>query len=158
MHIASDFLIGEMDRKLKLRQMATEAGNFYQDPRIDSLYNRYQQPFYLPSQANNGQGIFNLETELLRLTNQEKLDELLNILKFLQLLCDNCHHGFQNYLRNQEENANDTVIPLTTINIVSEVANIMIKLTEKLGNLIFTEFIVRINFFLIKIQISSTVS
>jgi hypothetical protein len=42
MHIASDFLIGEMDRKLKLRQMATEAGNYYQDPRIDSLYNRYQ--------------------------------------------------------------------------------------------------------------------
>jgi hypothetical protein len=37
MHIASDFLIGEMDRKLKLRQMATEAGNYYQDPRIDLL-------------------------------------------------------------------------------------------------------------------------
>jgi hypothetical protein len=49
MHLASDFLIEEMDKKLKLRQMATEAGNYYKDPRIDSLYNKYQQPFYLPS-------------------------------------------------------------------------------------------------------------
>lgn len=49
LHLASDFLIQEMDNKLKQRQLATEAGNFYKDPRIDSLYNRYQQPFYLPS-------------------------------------------------------------------------------------------------------------
>ncbi len=58
------------------------------------------------------------------------------------MVCDNCHQGFQDYLRNQEENALDTVIPLTTVNIVAECGNILIKLTEKLGNLIFSEFII----------------
>ena len=42
LHLASDLLIQEMDDKLKMRQLATESGNYYKDPRIDSLYNRYQ--------------------------------------------------------------------------------------------------------------------
>lgn len=64
------------------------------------------------------------------------------ILRLIQLLCDNCHAGFQNFLRNQE--LGSEITPLTTIDIVTEVANILIKMTDKLQNLIFSEVIVSV--------------
>lgn len=77
------------------------------------------------------------------MNSQQSQDELLNILRLIQLLCDNCHQGFQDYLRNQEENSDDALFtPLTTVNLVSEVAMVLIKLTEKLGKTIFTDYIV----------------
>ncbi len=69
MHVASDNLIREMHNKLKQRQLAIDSSKFYKDPRIESMYNKFQQPFYLPSQSNTGQGMFNLESEVIRLTH-----------------------------------------------------------------------------------------
>jgi hypothetical protein len=39
---ASDFLIKEMEKKLLLRRMQVNEPKFHKDPRIDSLYNKYQ--------------------------------------------------------------------------------------------------------------------
>jgi hypothetical protein len=66
---ASDYLIKEMERKLILRRLQIDESKYYRDPKIDSLYNKYQQPFYLPSQADTGQGSFSLESEILRLSS-----------------------------------------------------------------------------------------
>ncbi len=39
---ASDYLIKEMENKLILRRMQIDESKFFRDPRIDSLYNKYQ--------------------------------------------------------------------------------------------------------------------
>lgn len=83
-----------MEHKLILRRLQIDESKYYRDPKIDSLYNKYQQPFYLPSQADTGQGSFSLESEILRLSSIQNSAELLNLLKFLQMVCDNCHQGF----------------------------------------------------------------
>jgi hypothetical protein len=51
---SSDYLIKEMEHKLILRRLQIDESKYYRDPKIDSLYNKYQQPFYLPSQADTG--------------------------------------------------------------------------------------------------------
>jgi hypothetical protein len=91
LHEASDYLIRETELKLIQRRVAEEADKSYKDPRIESLYNIYQQPFYLPAKAGDGQSTFNLETEIKKLNSQQSAAELLNILRLIQLLCDNCH-------------------------------------------------------------------
>ena len=83
-----------MEHKLILRRLQIDESKYHRDPKIDSLYNKYQQPFYLPSQAGTGQGSFSLESEILRLSSIQNSAELLNLLKFLQMVCDNCHQGF----------------------------------------------------------------
>ena len=48
LHVAADYLIKETEIKLIQRRVAENTDKFYRDPRIDALYNIYQQPFYVP--------------------------------------------------------------------------------------------------------------
>jgi hypothetical protein len=45
---------------------------------------------------------FNIEHNMKTLQMEPKVDELKNILLLLQRMCDNCHRGFQDYLRCQD--------------------------------------------------------
>ncbi|CDW72551.1 inositol-triphosphate receptor [Stylonychia lemnae] len=76
------------------------------------LKNINQQPFYMTAK-------YDFENELEKLSQQQLSNELLNILRLIQLLCHGCHEGFQNYLRNQEDYNKDREY-VTTINILFE--------------------------------------
>jgi len=45
-----------------------------------------------------------MESDLKTLSGQQRSDELCTLLTLIQLMCDNSHTGFQNYMRSQEEN------------------------------------------------------
>ena len=62
---------------------------------------------------------------------------MFSILKLLQLLCDNRFLGFQDYIRNQE--TENSSAKLTSVNMVHEVANVLIRFTE-LGDIVFLDF------------------
>jgi len=54
----------------------------------------YQQPIFHPSQSPDGLGIASMESDLKYLSQQQRSDELSNLLTMIHLLCANTHTGF----------------------------------------------------------------
>eukprot|EP00347_Sterkiella_histriomuscorum_P002968 403366109 len=135
-------------------QLSSKNANSQKGDQKDSMNSAMQ---YIESKKAGLYSSMNntIRKDKLKIEDQSSQNEVINILKLIQLFCDNCYEPFQNYLINQDyeiqgnlegqefdnQGSNTTENnKKSSVNILTEIANVLIRLTNKLQNSIFSEY------------------